>query len=162
MRHWRDGGPWTALVPLTTYMHLFVPRPPELPSCECTLWVYLVGVGVGCTPPSVDGLPVVFHAWLCACFVVRAGASKDYFTRHSGKVLCPIHTHIQSFASSCAPCCVPRSQILNRCQVLEGTRCRRSGLSIPHLVHANPRSTNPHSQGPVGTGHASPANAQHR
>ena len=154
VRHWRDGGPWTYLVPLITYMHLLVPCPPEPAGGECTMCVFVVCAGVGCTPPSVDWLPLVFvlgfvHVLLCALLQAR----------HFGKVLCPIHVHFQSFTSFCAPCGVPRCQFLNRCQVLMGTHRRRSSWSTPDLVHAKPRNTSPHPRGPMGTGHASPANA---
>ena len=156
VRRWRDGGPWTDLVPLITYMHLFVPRPPEPAGRECTMCVFVVGAGVGCTPLFVDYPPppffllVVVHVLLCA--LVQA--------RHSGKVLCPIHVHFQSFASFCAQCCVLRCQILNRCHVLMGRHGGRSGLSTLDLVHVNSRNTSPHPWPPMGTGRASPANAR--
>ena len=38
-------------------MHVVVPYPSKPAGCDCTMCKFLVGAGVGCTPPLVDCLP---------------------------------------------------------------------------------------------------------
>ena len=152
------GGAWTASESFITYMHLFVPYPPEPASCECTIWAFLVCASVACTPPSFDCLLLLSCGWLfaCCCYapvqlrITSQGFPGKYFVQ----CMCTFNP---------LPLFVPHvafqgAEIVIGCQVVMGTRRIRSRLRVPD--HANPQSTHP--RGRLGTGHASPANAQHR